>query len=76
MILHHLNVHYENMITNDFEFLQYYMYHGLSWPQLSFVAEEPSSGQIVGYVLAKMEEEAEDDPHGHITSLAVKRSHR
>ena len=55
---------------------QYYMYHGLSWPQLSFVAEEPSSGQIVGYVLAKMEEEAEDDPHGHITSLAVKRSHR
>ena len=23
-----------------------------------------------------MEEEAEDDPHGHITSLAVKRSHR
>ena len=38
------------------------MYHGLSWPQLSFVAEEPSSGQIVGYVLAKMEEEAEDDP--------------
>ena len=51
------------------------MYHGLSWPQLSFVAEDPS-GQIVGYVLAKMEEEAEDDPHGHITSLAVKRSHR
>ena len=33
-------------------------------------------GQIVGYVLAKMEEETEDDPHGHITSLAVKRSHR
>ena len=51
------------------------MYHGLSWPQLSFVAEDPS-GQIVGYVLAKMEEETEDDPHGHITSLAVKRSHR
>ena len=34
------------------------------------------SGKIVGYVLAKMEEETEDDPHGHITSLAVKRSHR
>ena len=56
--------------------MKYYMYHGLSWPQLSFVAEEPSTGAIVGYVLAKMEEEAEDDPHGHITSLAVKRSHR
>ena len=51
------------------------MYHGLSWPQLSFVAED-NRGQIVGYVLAKMEEETEDDPHGHITSLAVKRSHR
>jgi hypothetical protein len=24
----------------------------------------------------KMEEDSEDDPHGHITSLAVKRSHR
>merc|ERR1712137_543638 len=35
-----------------------------------------NKGKIVGYVLAKMEEEAEDDPHGHITSLAVKRSHR
>merc|ERR1712062_579702 len=55
--------------------MKYYMYHGLSWPQLSFVAED-NRGQIVGYVLAKMEEETEDDPHGHITSLAVKRSHR
>ena len=33
-------------------------------------------GRVVGYVLAKMEEESEDDIHGHITSLAVKRSHR
>ena len=57
--------------------MKYYMYHGLSWPQLSFVAED-NSGQIVGYVLAKMEEETsgEDETHGHITSLAVKRSHR
>lgn len=31
----------------------------------------------MGYVLAKMEEDPEDSvPHGHITSLAVKRSHR
>jgi len=55
--------------------MKYYMYHGLSWPQLSFVAED-QKGQVVGYVLAKMEEETEGDPHGHITSLAVKRSHR
>ena len=55
--------------------MKYYMYHGLSWPQLSFVAED-SRGEIVGYVLAKTEEEAEDEPRGHITSLAVMRSHR
>ena len=30
--------------------MKYYMYHGLSWPQLSFVAEDPR-GEIVGYVL-------------------------
>lgn len=37
---------------------------------------ESIQGNIVGYVLAKMEEEADDEPHGHITSLAVKRSYR
>jgi len=55
--------------------MKYYFYHGLSWPQLSYVAED-DKGQIVGYVLAKMEEDSEDTPHGHITSLTVKRSHR
>lgn len=33
-------------------------------------------GNVVGYVLAKMEEDPEEEPHGHITSLAVKRSYR
>ncbi|EUB64935.1 N-alpha-acetyltransferase 11 [Echinococcus granulosus] len=55
--------------------MKYYFYHGLSWPQLSYIAEE-SDGEIVGYVLAKMEEDPDDLPYGHITSLAVKRSHR
>uniref|UniRef100_UPI00358E9CC9 N-alpha-acetyltransferase 10 n=1 Tax=Myxine glutinosa TaxID=7769 RepID=UPI00358E9CC9 len=55
--------------------MKYYFYHGLSWPQLSYVAED-EKGKIVGYVLAKMEEDPDDAPHGHITSLAVKRSHR
>jgi N-alpha-acetyltransferase 10/11 len=32
--------------------LKYYIYHALSWPQLSYVAED--CGKIVGYVLAKM----------------------
>ncbi|CAG9461800.1 unnamed protein product [Pedinophyceae sp. YPF-701] len=54
--------------------LKYYYYHLLSWPQLLFVAQD-FDGSIVGYVLAKMEEDAEV-PHGHITSLAVARSHR
>lgn len=55
--------------------MKYYFYHGLSWPQLSYLAED-EDGKIVGYVLAKMEEDPDDVPHGHITSLAVKRSHR
>ena len=33
--------------------MKYYMYHLLSWPQLTYVAEDPD-GKIVGYVLAKL----------------------
>jgi len=55
--------------------MKYYFYHLLSWPQLSYVAAD-HKGKIVGYVLAKMEEEPTEEPHGHITSLAVLRSHR
>ncbi|DAA76340.1 TPA_exp: Uncharacterized protein A8136_1012 [Trichophyton benhamiae CBS 112371] len=71
-------------------FLKYYLYHALSWPQLSFVAvvrdrssksKDPfapaANPKVVGYVLAKMEEEPSDGlPHGHITSLSVMRTHR
>ena len=53
--------------------LKYYLYHILSWPQLLYVAVDGPA--VVGYVLAKMEEEA-TDVHGHITSLAVVRTHR
>jgi hypothetical protein len=82
------------------------LYHALTWPQLSYVAEDPSSGKIVGYILAKMcvssalrsrasrhgpsseltlasttcdirdEEAKPDDPHGHVTSISVLRTHR
>ncbi|XP_064399882.1 N-alpha-acetyltransferase 10-like isoform X2 [Halichondria panicea] len=55
--------------------MKYYFYHALSWPQLSYVAED-DRGRIVGYVLAKMEEDPDEVPHGHITSLAVRRTHR
>ena len=46
----------------------------LSWPQLLYVAED-HKGKVVGYVLAKMEEE-QLPAHGHITSLSVLRTHR
>ncbi|KAI9159554.1 N-terminal acetyltransferase A complex catalytic subunit ard1 [Blastocladiella emersonii ATCC 22665] len=58
--------------------MKYYMYHAMSWPELSFVAED-TKGQIVGYVLAKMEDadaEAKTPAHGHITSLSVMRKYR
>lgn len=54
--------------------MKYYMYHILSWPQLLYVAEDYNK-KIVGYVLAKMEEDT-TECHGHITSLAVLRTHR
>ncbi|KAF2399110.1 N-acetyltransferase complex ARD1 subunit [Trichodelitschia bisporula] len=66
-------------------FCKYYLYHALTWPQLSYVAVDVSRPpktpydppKIVGYVLAKMEEEPSDGiPHGHITSLSVMRTHR
>ena len=55
--------------------MKYYFYHGLSWPQLSYVAEDEKK-KLVGYGRDKMEEESDEAAHGHITSLAVKRSHR
>jgi N-alpha-acetyltransferase 10/11 len=70
--------------------MKYYFYHLLSWPQLLWVAED-FDGNIVGYCLAKMEEEEQPQAssssspsknpqlshrHGHITSLSVLRTHR
>ncbi|KAG5509511.1 hypothetical protein JKF63_06216 [Porcisia hertigi] len=56
--------------------LRYYYYHILSWPQLLYVQQDYNRN-TVGYVLGKMDdEEVADKKHGHITSLAVLRSHR
>ncbi|TNV72803.1 hypothetical protein FGO68_gene15891 [Halteria grandinella] len=58
--------------------MKYYLYHAMSWPELLYVAES-DDGKIVGYVMAKMEDEdtEKDEPiHGHITSISVLRSHR
>jgi len=54
---------------------KYYFLHLLSWSSLLYVAEEPYSKKIVGYVLAKIDED-QDGIHGHITSLSVLRSYR
>ena len=56
---------------------KYYIYHCLSWPSLLHVAEE-FDGKIVGYVLAKLDEEEDNSNivHGHITSISVLRTYR
>jgi len=58
-------------------FMKFYMYHAIAWPQLSFVAED-EKGRIVGYILAKMEDEIAEgeEPHGHVNSISVLRSYR
>ncbi|KAJ2755168.1 N-terminal acetyltransferase A complex catalytic subunit ard1 [Coemansia aciculifera] len=56
--------------------MKYYLYHFATWPTLSFVAEN-ENGRLVGYVLAKLnEEDTTGRPDGHITSLSVMRSYR
>ncbi|KAJ3821523.1 acyl-CoA N-acyltransferase [Lentinula raphanica] len=56
--------------------MKYYLYHCVTWPSVSYVAEV--QGRIVGYILAKMEEEIKEgeQPHGHVTSISVLRSYR
>jgi len=56
--------------------LRYFCYHILSWPQLLYVQQDYHRN-TVGYVMGKMDdEELEKNRHGHITSVAVLRSHR
>ncbi|RNF07222.1 putative N-acetyltransferase complex ARD1 subunit [Trypanosoma rangeli] len=55
--------------------MRYYLYHILSCPQLLYVQEDYNHN-VVGYVLAKMEEERPESIYGHITSISVLRSHR
>jgi peptide alpha-N-acetyltransferase len=55
-----------------------YLYHALSWPSLLYVAES-DYGKIVGYVMAKTENDEEAKfgaIRGYITSISVLRSHR
>ena len=63
-------------LPENYQF-KYYIYHFLSWPSLLHVAED-HSGKIVGYVLAKLEDEdiKPGEVQGHITSLSVLRTYR
>jgi len=66
--------------------MKFWIYHALTWPQISFVAEDHKR-RIVGYVLAKIDNENENDTvsskndkeseiRGHINSISVLRSSR
>ena len=67
-----------NNLPENYTF-KYYLYHALSWPQLLHVAED-DSGKIVGYVMAKLEDEDDKNkkkqPEAHVTRLSVLRTHR
>jgi ribosomal protein S18 acetylase RimI-like enzyme len=60
---------------------RYYIYHALAWPAILYVAEA-EHGNIVGYVMAKLDEETDEKKDkkkrevAHITSLSVFRTHR
>ncbi|KAJ6612355.1 acyl-CoA N-acyltransferase [Mycena sp. CBHHK59/15] len=62
--------------------MKFWMYHAMTWPQISFVAED-HKGRIVGYVLAKIDDEENVDKkdgksevYGHINSISVQRFYR
>ncbi|KAH9851895.1 acyl-CoA N-acyltransferase [Lenzites betulinus] len=56
--------------------MRYYLFYLLSYPQVSYVAED--EGKIVGYILARMADEVLDgeEPHGHVVSISVLRAYR
>ncbi|KAF5325197.1 hypothetical protein D9619_009758 [Psilocybe cf. subviscida] len=57
--------------------MRHYTHHAMTWPAISFVAED-HKGRIVGYILAKMDEHVPegDPPRGHVRSISVLRSYR
>ena len=63
-------------LPENYQF-KYYIYHYLSWPSLLHVAEDHNK-KIVGYVLAKLEDEdiKQGEIQGHITSISVLRTYR
>ena len=63
-------------LPENYQF-KYYIYHYLSWPSLLHVAED-HNGKIVGYVLAKLEDEdvKPGEVQGHITTISVLRTYR
>ncbi|KAJ7574129.1 hypothetical protein C8J56DRAFT_753266, partial [Mycena floridula] len=59
--------------------MKFWIYHAITWPQVSFVAED-HKGRIVRYVLAKIDDGSEEgegkEVSGHVNSISVLRSYR
>lgn len=57
---------------------KYYLFHMLSWPKASWIAEIGlDDPKIVGYILAKIEDDdSSNQLQGHITSISIMREYR
>ncbi|MBW0519255.1 hypothetical protein O181_058970 [Austropuccinia psidii MF-1] len=54
--------------------VSYYLQYICTWPNLINLAESPN-GQVMGYVMGKMEGENEDW-HGHVSAITISPSYR
>lgn len=50
-------------LPENYSFM-YYLYHMMSWPHLLMVAED-DNGKIVGYCMAKLEDDGDDKNKKH-----------
>ncbi|XP_078491433.1 N-alpha-acetyltransferase 20-like [Ciona intestinalis] len=53
----------------------FYLQYLAKWPEYFMVAESPG-GDIMGYIMGKVEGRTPDDWHGHVTALSVSSEYR
>ncbi|CAK8680095.1 unnamed protein product [Clavelina lepadiformis] len=53
----------------------FYLQYLAKWPEYFMVAESPS-GEIMGYIMGKVEGRLPDDWHGHVTALSIAGDYR
>lgn len=56
-------------MTETYTF-QFYLQYYNQWPDMFLVCEDVDSGEIVGYVMGKVEGK-EDNWHGHVTAISI-----